>query len=93
MFQLNQKLFDLDSLLIVSRMKIVQKLILLPFDLFKSCHLLLNLVVEFLLQCRDYFVLLQHQFVQMDILLRQVQVLLFQEFKLAVGRRSLVDIV
>lgn len=74
-------------------MKFVQKFVLFPFDLFQCCHLLLNLVVQLLLQCRNYFVLLQNEFVQMDILLRQVQVLLLEKFELVVSGRGLVSVV
>lgn len=90
---LNQKLLNLDSLLVIPGMKFVQKLVLFPFDLFQCCHLLLNLVVQLLLQCRNYFVLLQNEFVQMDILLRQVQVLLLEKFELVVSGRGLVSVV
>jgi hypothetical protein len=73
-------------------MKFIQKLVLFPFNLFQRCHLLLNLVVQFFLQCRNYFVLLQNEFVQMDVFLRHVQVLLLEKFELIVTRRGLVGV-
>ena len=59
-------------------MELIEELIFFSFDLLKGSNFLLNLVVEFLFQRRDYFIFLQNEFVQMNVFLWQVQVLLFQ---------------
>lgn len=93
MLKLNQKFLDLNSLFVVSRMKIWQKPILFFFNLLKCDDFLLNLIFQLFLKSRNYLIFLNQKLIKMGIFLSQVQVLFFYHLELIIADSSLVHVV